>query len=176
MSDINKNFQSLYDYNVMLRERLVSAQCMLQSLTMKASSSGAENEKTAPQSNTNKWKERWKLPKVLKFLSVSDECVMTCFECVLGKQNILECIHGFALNGILHSFSQHFYDPANYSGLLHMGRAISFITDHSKVCPMCRFIVATFICGSEFTSFSFIVTVFYSFWSCIFLNRVFQKG
>ena len=54
MSDINKNFQSLYDYNVMLRERLVSAQCMLQSLTMKASSSGAENEKTAPQSNTNK--------------------------------------------------------------------------------------------------------------------------
>ncbi|PSS05040.1 Stoned B-like protein [Actinidia chinensis var. chinensis] len=54
MSDINKNFQSLYDYNVMLRERLVSAQCMLQSLTMKASSSGAENEKTAPQNNTNR--------------------------------------------------------------------------------------------------------------------------
>ncbi|KAL7215564.1 hypothetical protein ACSBR1_027674 [Camellia fascicularis] len=39
MSDIKKNFQSLYEYNVMLRERLVTAQSMIQSLTTKASSS-----------------------------------------------------------------------------------------------------------------------------------------
>ena len=47
MSDIKKNFQSLYEYNVMLREKLVSTESMLQSLTTKASSSGAESEKNS---------------------------------------------------------------------------------------------------------------------------------
>lgn len=45
MSDIKKNFESLYEYNVMLREQLAAAQCMLQSLTTKASSSGEKSER-----------------------------------------------------------------------------------------------------------------------------------
>lgn len=45
ISDIKKNFESLYEYNVMLREQLAAAQCMLQSLTTKASSSGGKSER-----------------------------------------------------------------------------------------------------------------------------------
>ncbi|KAI8539472.1 hypothetical protein RHMOL_Rhmol09G0185900 [Rhododendron molle] len=45
MSDIKKNFDRLYEYNVMLREQLAAAQCMLQSLTTKASSSGEKSER-----------------------------------------------------------------------------------------------------------------------------------
>ncbi|XP_052185525.1 uncharacterized protein LOC127797067 [Diospyros lotus] len=47
LSDVKKNLQSLYDYNVMLRERLVAAESMLQSLTHKSSTSGDSSSSIA---------------------------------------------------------------------------------------------------------------------------------
>ncbi|XAR65825.1 hypothetical protein NMG60_11011783 [Bertholletia excelsa] len=41
ISDIQKNLQSLYEYNVLITHRLAAAQSMLQELTKKASSSGS---------------------------------------------------------------------------------------------------------------------------------------
>ncbi|KAH7571362.1 hypothetical protein JRO89_XS04G0029100 [Xanthoceras sorbifolium] len=44
MSDIQKNFQCLYDYNVMLREKLVAAQSSLHALAAKSSSPAPESK------------------------------------------------------------------------------------------------------------------------------------
>lgn len=44
MSDIQKNFQRLYDYNVMLRERLVETQSSLRALSANKSSSSSPAE------------------------------------------------------------------------------------------------------------------------------------
>ncbi|KAI9156871.1 hypothetical protein LWI28_013495 [Acer negundo] len=44
MSDIQKNFQRLYDYNVMLRENLVAAQSSLHALAAKSSSPAPESQ------------------------------------------------------------------------------------------------------------------------------------
>ncbi|GKV47403.1 hypothetical protein SLEP1_g54310 [Rubroshorea leprosula] len=45
MSDIKKNFQRLYDYNVMLREKFVETQSLLHTLAAKSLSPGKESEK-----------------------------------------------------------------------------------------------------------------------------------
>ncbi|KAA8538913.1 hypothetical protein F0562_025605 [Nyssa sinensis] len=45
MSDIQKNIQDLYEYNAMLREKLVATQSTLHALTIKASSSALESQR-----------------------------------------------------------------------------------------------------------------------------------
>lgn len=44
MSDVQKNLRSLYEYNVMLREKLVATQSMFHSLATKSSSSATESQ------------------------------------------------------------------------------------------------------------------------------------
>ncbi|GMI88747.1 hypothetical protein like AT5G16520 [Hibiscus trionum] len=44
LSDIQKNFQRLYDYNVMLREKFIATQSLLHDLTTKTSSPGTERQ------------------------------------------------------------------------------------------------------------------------------------
>ncbi|KAJ0013360.1 hypothetical protein Pint_21306 [Pistacia integerrima] len=44
MSEIQKNFQQLYDFNVMLRDKLVATQSLLHDLAVKSSSPVAESE------------------------------------------------------------------------------------------------------------------------------------
>uniref|UniRef100_A0A5B7AKP0 Uncharacterized protein n=1 Tax=Davidia involucrata TaxID=16924 RepID=A0A5B7AKP0_DAVIN len=45
MFDVQKNLQDLYEYNAMLREKLVAAQSMVHALTIKASSSAPESQR-----------------------------------------------------------------------------------------------------------------------------------
>ncbi|CAK9168393.1 unnamed protein product [Ilex paraguariensis] len=47
MADLQKHLQSLYEYNVMLREKLIATQSLLHALTRRASSSAVESQTVA---------------------------------------------------------------------------------------------------------------------------------